>query len=43
MELFVTLIWGSKPYIKVLSQGVPSQMLVGVLDLLLIKMVFRKF
>ena len=23
MELFVTLVYGSKPYIKVLSQGVP--------------------
>ena len=24
MELFVTLVYGSKQYIKVLSQGVPS-------------------
>ena len=42
MELFVTIVYGSKPYIKVLSQGVPSQMLVGVLDVLLITMVFSK-
>ena len=24
MELFVTIFYGSKPYIKVLSQGIPS-------------------
>ena len=42
MELFVTLVYLSKPYIKVLSQGLPSEMLVGALDLFLITMVFRK-
>ena len=42
MELFVTIVYGSKTCIKVLSQGDPSQMLALVLDLLLITMAFRK-
>ena len=42
MELFVTIVYGSKPCNKVLSQGVPSQMLVVVLDLLLIVMVLSQ-
>ena len=42
MELFVTIIYGSKPYIKVLLQGVLSWMLIGDLDLLLITMVLSK-
>ena len=42
MELFVTIIYGSKPYVKVLLQGVLSWMLIGDLDLLLITMVLSK-
>ena len=36
------IVYGSKPYIKVFSQEVLSEMLVGVLDLFLITVVFRK-
>ena len=42
MELFVTIIYGSKPYIKVLSQGVLSWLLMRDPDLLLITMVLSK-
>ena len=42
MEPFVTIAYGSKPHIEVLSEGGPSLMLAGVLDLLLITMVFDK-
>ena len=31
MELFVTIVYGSKPYIIELSQRVPSEMLVEFL------------
>ena len=36
------IVYGSKSYIKVFSQEVLSEMLVGVLDLFLITVVFRK-
>ena len=42
MEVFVTIVYGSKLYMKVLSQRVSSSMLAGVLDLLLVTMIFSK-
>ena len=42
IELFVTMVFGWKPYITVLLQGVLPLMLVEVLDLFLITMVFCK-
>ena len=42
IELFVTMVFGWKPYITVLLQGVLPLTLVEVLDLFLITMVFCK-